>query len=452
MDIFIYLTLGFLIIFVELKRERYFLIDHLTLFNFFFFLVYSFAPIAIKLIGDEAIADDLIYGKYYMWKNPFTAPIILFSYILFLIGFYWRSPRKLMSKVEFDFRLSYRELFFIVIPIVYIIVIALLLIYIQGNGGLRVAIENSEAFREGVLIPKYASALKLLKINIILLYYFFYKLFLLKDKKNRILSLTYFLISFTIFIINIALINSRGFIILTLFGFYFMTIIYHKRFFINYALIALFFTTLFIKYGDPLFASLPDLVNYDFDTFINSFSHRVAIRDMLDRNIVTNFSHPIVSLETSLALSGSSELDFRYFMDYIYAFLILLPDSIFGYDDSWSISVLNTKILYGEEISQTLPGILAFFSYSLNVVGIFVGMFIYGVIGGVLSELFINIYRRYPGYLVFIFMISLYYGYFVFRGNPATTLRTLIVVIAANIFLLTFSKIYINRKKRLTNG
>ncbi len=439
MDYFLYILLGVVIIFVEIKRKRYFIIDHLTLFNAFFFLVYVFAPLALMFLGPDVIAHDLVLGKYYMWKNPYTSSIILGAYLFFLAGYYWHAPRKAASKIDIDFRLK-NDLIMQFMPFIYLFLVAIVLIYLQGEGGLLRAINNAELYRGGVIFAKYGFLTRLFPLNQIILYYFFYKLFLEKNVQFRHANIFYFLISFSLFVVMVALANSRGFLIMTLLGMYIMTAIYYRHYFIKFLLLAGIFGLLVIKYGDPFFHAIPDLLHYDFDTFVDSFSDRVNQINAAKGSIVSNFAHPLLSLEVSLQLSGSV-IDFRYFVDFLHAFIAILPNSIFGIEDPQFIMIVNTELLYGEKSSIVLPGILALFAYSMNVVGIFIGLFLYGVYGGILSELFRSIYAKYHASLVFIYLISITYGYFVFRGSPRNALMNVFVLLVVLLFLLFVSKI-----------
>ena len=444
MDYFIYLFLGFLIIYVEVKRKRYFLIDHLTLFNAFFFLVYAFTPIALLIYGDDVISKDLELGKYYLWKNPYTSTIVLVSYLFFLAGYYWRAPRYAASKIEITFRVP-QSLIMQLMPIVYLFLVAIVLIYVQGEGGLLQTINNAELYRSGVIFAKYGYLTRLFPLNQILLFYFFYKLFLEQNRDYYNLYRLYFSISLIIFFTMVALANSRGFLIMSLLGMYIMTAMYYKSYFIKFLLLAGSFGFLVIKYGDPLFHAIPDLIHYDVETFLANFMDRIEQLNAQKSSIIANFSHPLLSLEVSLSLAGES-VEFRYFVDFLQAFIAILPNALTGIEDPKFVMILNTKLLYGEEVSIVLPGILALFAYSLNVVGVFIGLFIYGIIGGVLSEFFRNLYSKYRGSLVFIYLLSMTYGYFVFRGSPRNALMNLFVLLVVVLVLLGFSKISYRKK------
>ena len=444
MDYLLYLSLGLIIIYVEIKRQRYFLIDHLTLFNAFFFLVYVFTPISLMFLSDDILSHDLALGKYYLGKNPYTAFIIFSAYLFFLSGYYWRAPRDKVSNVSFEFRVAH-ETIMTWMPMVYLVLVAMMTVYVGAEGGLQQTINNAELYRGGVIFAKYGFLTRLFPLNQILLYYFFYKLFLEKNSNFVGSYIIYFIISLALFFVIVALNNSRGFLILSLLGMYIMTAMYHKRYFIKFLVVAAIFGFIVIKYGDPFFHAIPSFVDYGWDTFVSTFADRIAQIDASKGSIVANFAHPLLSLEVSLSLTGG-EVDFRYFVDFLQAFIAILPNSLLGIEDPQFVMILNTELLYGEKVSIVLPGILALFAYSLNVVGVYLGMFIYGMYGGVLSEIFKNLYIKYPSSLVFIYLLSMTYGYFVFRGSPRNALMNLFVLLVVLIFFFFLSRLHYEKK------
>jgi hypothetical protein len=439
MDYFLYLVLGFLILYVEFSRKKYFLIDHLSLFHAFFFLVYVFTPLALIFYGEDVVSRDLVYGKYYLWKNPWTAWLIFASYLAFLAGYYWQAPRQTAKRVRLFSRIS-EDLIMRVMPFVYLFLVGIVFIYVQGEGGLAQAINNAELYRSGVIFAKYGFLTRLFPLNQILLFYFFYRLFLKRDRRRPYASLIYFTISVILFLIMVALANSRGFMILTLLGIYIMTAIYYRSYFWRFLIVAVLFGYGVIKYGDPLFHAIPDLVHYGFDTFFATLSERIDRAASGRGSIIANFTHPIVSLEVSLALSGS-EVAFRYFVDFLQAVVAIVPSALVPIEDPKYVMILNTELMMGEEVSTVLPGILALFSYSLHGVGMLIGMFLYGMLGGILSEIFKSVYTRYRASLVFIVPLIITYGYFVFRGSPRNALMSLFILLVVLAVFILFSKI-----------
>ena len=445
MEYMIYLLLGLLIIYIELTRKRFFVIDHIMIFHFFYFMVYSLTPIALMFYGTDILNIDLQLGKFYFNKNPFTAIIVFLGYLFFLLGFNLYKVGTIVSNFSIQLRIS-AKYWINLIFFAYLILFAALIIYVYGEGGLIRAIQNAELYRAGVIFAKYGYLKHFFPLNTILLFYTYYKVFLEKNDQNIQIYKLFLLLSTVLFILFVALNNSRGFILAHILGLYVITAIYHRQYFAKYMLIIGLVGIFIIKYGDPLFYSIPMWVNHDFDLFMKAFDERIAYHNMVDHNIFANFAHPIISLETSLALSGS-QLEFRYFSDFGQALIALLPNKMFGIEDPQFVMVLNTEMTYGEKISIVLPGILALFSYSLHATGVFLGMFFYGILGRVLLEVFKTLYQQYQSSIIFIYMISFTYGYFVFRGSPRNALFDSFMMIVTIIVLLLLSHLKFHKNK-----
>jgi len=439
-DFFIYFLLGVIIIYVEITRKRYFVIDHLSFFNAFFFLVYVFAPIALKIMGSYIVPYDLAYGKYFIDKNPLMPFYILIAYLLFLAGYFWSRPRSIVSRFDIELKLGDFGLLMLIL-FGYAFLILIMVVYLQANGGLSRTIANAENFRSGTLVANKPYLVKLFALNQIFLYYSYYRVFLAKSAKYKNIFIALLLISVGIFFVRSALMNSRGFIIFTGLGLYVITAMYSRKYYLNFLLIGGFFGILFIKYGDPLFHALPDLANDGFDKFVSTFEHRIQRENLSHTTIVSNFLHPSISLTTALSLAGKS-VDFRYFTDFYGAVIAIMPNSLIGIEEPYMVQSLVTKLLYGIDRPIVLPGILATFTFSLGTMGLFIWMFLYGIYGGILSEFFKVIYHKYQGSIVIIYALSMAYGYFVFRGSPKNNLLVLFTPLVVMGVLSIFTRIY----------
>ncbi|RUM63937.1 MAG: hypothetical protein DSZ05_08105 [Sulfurospirillum sp.] len=445
MDYMIYLLLGLLIIYVELTRKRTFLIDHIMIFHFFYFLVYVLTPIMLYFYGTDILNKDLQLGKFYFGKNPFTSIVVFLAYLFFLLGFSMRSAGERISHFSISLKISEKKLIHLIFFAYFILFLALI-IFVQGEGGLIKTIQNSELYRSGVIFAKYGFLKRFFPLNTILLFYTYYKIFLEKESRYLQTYKLFFTLSLILFTLFVALNNSRGFILAHILGLYVITAIYYHNYFLKYMLTIGLLGILIIKYGDPLFYAIPAWVDHDFDLFLKEFNTRIENRNLEDHNIFANFAHPIISLETSLALVGE-QLGFRYFVDFLQAIVALLPNKMFGIEDPQFVMVLNTEMNYGEKISIVLPGILALFAYSLHAVGVFIGMFFYGLLGRILLELFKTLYRQYNASIVFIYMISFTYGYFVFRGSPRNALFDSFILFVTIAVLLMLSRITSEKSK-----
>ncbi len=449
MSVFIYLLLTLIIILVEFNRKKYFTYDFLIAFNFFFLISYAITPMILAAAEDPSIyfANDLTKGVYYYGdeKTPF---LILFSYLIFLAGYYNTYFRKKLP--VFIVKPSFDEKDFIKIsPILVAILLFFMVVYIMQFGGIRETIMAAEAYRSDEYEPpKFGFVQRFFPANIVLLYYSFFKAFL--DEENKEYKLPYlilFAFSFAYFLFVFVLYNSRGYLITTLGGLYIITSMVKKRYYFTQVLLLSLIGIAVIKIGDPLFYAIPELVDNGWESFVTAFWDLVKEEEEEGgfALFISNFTHPIISLDLSLQVAGSEEVPFRYFSDFIIAILSLLPDKLVGFKDPLSVSNINTILNIGELKGTVLVGILGFFAYSLGVIGVIVGMFFYGVLGGYLSKFFYENYKINKTIVVFAYFFIFYYGYFVFRGDPKITLGEVFILIFIMGVIIFFSEIYIKK-------
>ncbi len=445
LDLLFYFLLGLIIIGFEISRKKYFIIDHITMFNFFFFLVYSFTPISLILRGTKLINDDMPYGVEYFGNNIFTSSIVFASYLFFILGYIFKSyetpKHTLVYTTMFNTKLVVKLL-----PFLYLFLFAIFYVYVSEFGGLSRAIELSEAYRSGAIkFHRFAFVERFFPLNTILLYYLYYKVMLEKKDEHRFALIIYFMFSILFSTLIMAVYSSRGFIIFEVAGLYVVTAMYYRDYFIKYMIPAVIVALLVILYGKPLFNSIADLFKYGFDAFLNGFLNRLELINQEEKSIISNFTHPIVSLECSLAHSGF-DVDLRYFKDIWYAFFSLLPNELLGIKDPHLLMQLNTLLLQGQDVEQILPGILGFFSYQLQVIGVFIGAFLYGILGAYLYKVFIAFYENSKASIVFIYLITMSYGYFVFRGSPVNLLQEKFILLFV-LGVITLGSSFIFKKR-----
>jgi len=440
--LFIYLLLGAIIVIYELTRKKYFKIDLITFFNLFFFLSYSFAPAALIIGGTHLILNDMPYGSEYFGHYYFTPYIVFLSYFFFLAGFHTLSLGTNDYKWEFKFWWD-EDTIMILLPFAYLLLFFFIFIYVNEFGGLFRTIELAQAYRGGAIqYNTFAFVLKFFPLNAILLYYTYYKYFLQK-RKNKLLLL-YFLLSLSFVLLFTVIQNSRGYLIFQLLGIYVITVNYHKNLFLKYLVPTLFVTIIIIKYASAFFNAVQFLFMDGFDAFIAAYMAAVEIKAQEDASIVSYFTHPIVSLEASLVHSGY-DVGLRYFRDIKDAFLMIIPNELLGIKEPEMVLMKqNSIVLQGRAIEIVLPGILGYFSYAAQVVGVFVGSYLYGLIGVLLMRLFINLYKISKASIVYIYIFSLAYGYFVFRGVPGHVIDDAFMYLVVIGFLLIFSKLRIS--------
>ena len=237
--------------------------------------------------------------------------------------------------------------------------------------------------------------------------------------------------------------DSRGYLVFQVAGLYVIAANHHKNYFLKYLIPTLIIAFVVIKFGKPFFHAMETFFKDGYDAFINEFLQRVAYKSETGESVISSFTHPIVSLEASLVHSGY-DVELRYFRDIYNAFVLLLPNELLGLDEPEMLLMeQNTILLQGRAYGIAIPALLGYFSYAGNVIGVFVGSYLYGLIGVALMKLFLNIYRAVPGSIVLIYLMIFAYGYFVFRGVPSQVLNDNFIYFVVIGFLLFTSKLKI---------
>ncbi len=443
MELLVYLLLGLLIVTVELRRERYFYFDLLTMFHFFYALVYVFTPIMLLLFGPQLINDDTPFARFYYHRYPLTPYIIFAAYLFFLAGFYWKQPHDFARRFEIRFPPFSVATLLKLLPFAFVFLFGMLLVYTSEFGGLIEAIRQAEAYRSSAIaFKKFAFVKYFFPLNDILLYTLYYLLFLSKERCCRRALYFYFGLSLLFVLINFALKNSRGELLFTLGGFYVISAIYHRRLFWKFVLVSTLIAIFILKFADPIFSSISVWVRDGFDAFWHAFIKRLVYLNAHGDSIVSNFTHSIVSLDASLQTSGTT-VPFRYLHDFVNALSSMIPGQLFG-DKEGGLTLMeqNTLLLSGVRKEIVLPSILGLFGYAFHAVGIFIGMFLYGALGAILSEWFYRIYRDYPVTLPILYLYISSYGYFVFRGTLIYALHDNFMLFVVTAVLLHYAQTY----------
>ena len=194
--------------------------------------------------------------------------------------------------------------------------------------------------------------------------------------------------------------------------------------------------------GDPLFKSIPTFVDFGFNKFWEGFSSEsIKQINTFTPQFISNFSHPIVSLEVSISKTFF-EVDPRFFKDFIIAIFSLIPDKLLGIETPNSIAFLNTYLNYHKYQSIVPPGILGLFWYSLGPAGMFLGMFLFGLIGRSIHNVFTNSFKENKIFSIIYFFPALHFGLFVMSGEPRSTLKGIIIIY---LFIYIFITLLSNR-------
>lgn len=228
--------------------------------------------------------------------------------------------------------------------------------------------------------------------------------------------------------------NGRGFILFTILNLYLLSVILAGKYYFKYVIIFSFLGYIITTFGDSAFYAMPFLINEGIDSFfialnnINQLEHNSL---NFFQVLCKNASHPIISLELSLNKSGY-DVGFRYFFDSFFAIISVLPESLLNIELPKNISYLNTWLIWERERAVIPPGLIGYFSYSLGIIGILIGSFLYGLVAGIIQRFFYS--NNYP---VIMFFIAFGYGATIFNGDPLIFVSAnLLLIIVLFVFLL----------------
>ena len=152
MALYIYLLLGIVIVALEVRRHRAGnAIDAMTVFNCSYFVLFVFAPINVIWLGVDVVRQQYAYDTFGP-GDANTALALLFSYLLFCLGYWAKSSKRVPSAVHgprdcFPLKGSAQ-----VAKIIFFLGVLTTAIYVIQIGGVFQAIANASEVRSGELI------------------------------------------------------------------------------------------------------------------------------------------------------------------------------------------------------------------------------------------------------------------------------------------------------------
>ncbi|MBA7589874.1 hypothetical protein ES708_31967 [subsurface metagenome] len=199
-------------------------------------------------------------------------------------------------------------------------------------------------------------------------------------------------------------------------------------------------------YGKQFFSAFPYLLTGDLSDFSAVFSSVSATRlqtyNLFYNTIIKEGVHCVVSLEQAWLRAGQ-DLPYLFFRDYVYVWAHLIPSRLIGwmFELPPTISTINTEILTGKAMASVPPGLLGSFVYSMGGAGLFLGMFLYGFCGKLLQNTLILWYRRFPGSLVYVYLLSMVFGGYVINGDPKECVFSSFALILSIVLIFVYQKI-----------
>ena len=196
-----------------------------------------------------------------------------------------------------------------------------------------------------------------------------------------------FILSVIVAVLAVIITGGRGYFISYFLGFYLLYSLKNKRISWVFIAICACLAYLFLLYGKSFFFSLTALID-GYDAFTEKLlasldSNKNSSDGFNFYKILSNFSYTIFSLDAAF----TKNFQMRWFADFIYGFLSLLPDSLTGIEPPESVAEYNTRLIVGHNDYQIPAGFLAFGIYSMWWPGLVIVCFTYGWIGRYLQTI-----------------------------------------------------------------
>ncbi|MUG92017.1 hypothetical protein F7734_05900 [Scytonema sp. UIC 10036] len=384
-----YLGLIVFIIFLEFFRKKAKAIDFLSLFNIIYILMYPLP--AFLLDADWRSSSSLLNFRSTLYiSNIQTGLAIFIGYFVVVLGFYSSSSQKnggnilIKSKDNMVVLLSY-----------FLLLLSMISIYLYSSqyGGFVYALSNANLIRQQADIVDTGGGLVFFKHFMVLSQLTSYLLasflFIKKIKKRRLLLFFVFIFSIVISTIAVTMIGSRGGWITYYIVFYLVYVLQTGKFSWGFVIPFVCFISLFIVYGKPLFFSLtalPDGLGAVVEKF-QEFLRNSPDEGFSFEKFMSSFVYPLHSLDAAFYTNYEP----RLFVDWIYAFVTLLPERLLNdIEVPQTISYYNTYYIIGTNEYEIPTGFLAFGIYSMSWFGLILVCFIYGWIGRYLQNILLN--------------------------------------------------------------
>ena len=378
----IYLILLFFIAWFEIGRNKPYKIDFLTLFHIYYALLYPLPGLVLAIDYQNAVSPLGLRVASYS-NNIQTSVAVVIGYFVILFGFYSKLAINFGKNIIINARKN--DSIFIDY-VIFLLVIGALSIYIYGlqYGGVLIAIAQNSMIRaravEGGNLVFFS---RLTMYSVFSSYLLCSFVFIKKHKKISIWGIALFLLSLLTAIVAVLLTGSRAAFVFYFLTYYYVYLIRCKRIPWLSSITLLCCACLFLFYGKSLFYSL-SAITQGVDAALDLASN--ALEDNQEftfYNFVHNFQHPIFSLDVAL----SNKHDLRWFSDFIYAVINLLPNRLTGTDEIRTILSYNSEYIIGRNDFAIPLGLLAFGIYSLWWPGLVIICFVYGWIGRCLQNI-----------------------------------------------------------------
>ncbi|KYC40125.1 hypothetical protein WA1_29720 [Scytonema hofmannii PCC 7110] len=412
-----YLGLIVFIIFLEFFRKKAKAIDFLSLFNIIYILMYPLP--ALILDADSRSSSSILNFRSTLYiSNIQTGLAIFIGYFVVVIGFYSSSSPKNGKNI---FIKSKDNSVILLACFLLLLSIVSIHLYSSQYGGFVYALSNANLIRQQAEIVDTGGALVFFKhfmgLSQLTSYLVASFLFIKKTKTRRVFLYFIFIFSVVLSTIAVTMIGSRGGWISYYIVFYLVYVLQTEKFSWGFVIPFICFISLFIVYGKPLFFSLTALPD-GFGAMVEKFQeflNNSPDEGFSFEKFMSSFVYPLHSLDAAFY----THYEPRLFVDWIYAFVTLLPERLLNdIEVPKTISYYNTYYIIGTNEYEIPTGFLAFGVYSMSWFGLIVVCFAYGWIGRYLQNILLNNIFEIPWVpFLYIVIAKIWLDYFT-AGDP----------------------------------
>lgn len=434
--IILYVFLGIQIIVVEFSRKKNKKFDFFSGANFFFLLAYVITPIYYGIWSQ--------YNLYiYIDNSDQILFYSIFAYQLLWIGWSFGTylkPSKSISQTNINWVKFTINWFWVILILFSIIIIE--------KGGISKAIGAGAISRynfEELETGTFAFLSRIVALSPFLTAVFFF--YLIKQDLNydKTKIKWYYFSSLIISILLTFISASRGGLA-RIFVLQFLIFILVKRKIKITNMLAISFALLIvIAYGKHFFYAVSSFFFYG-NSFTESFNYMEEIRGTEEEGylevIFSEFAHPIKSLNVAIEYNNSMHT-FTYFRDFFWSVLRIFPQRITSFFVSRpeTVTTINTHLLTNNMSTSIPPGIIGTFFYSFGGFGIAIGMFLYGLVGGLVNNNLIFNENKNKAFVVPFVFFTFFYGFFIVNGDPNVYIYYILMPIVYLIILSKSTKI-----------
>jgi|GEM_PF-6577008 len=439
MAIFIFLIVAF-----ELYRPKATRVDFLSAFSALFVLYYPLIIIFYVTSFDDIVkANPSVAVQQFAKFDLEVVAAVIVGYVMTVIGFYSRGALRLANKIQIVPRARVTTDAWTAFGF-FIFAFLCTVLYTLQFGGPVEALSQASVIRSGhIQAGPLAFLRKLLptaQVATLLCFAFLVeKRWQDEDRpdshliRNAVIALL--ILSFSLLIYIQLLRSSRGAIIIFFLIVYTSLVVRKGSLMPILLLIVGGAASFFLMIGDDLFLSFRALQDGGGlqDVWIAltgpSEPDMVTEETPLLLGYFQQFQHLIPSLFGSLTVVPAQPDELRWFADWIYGVLSLLPESLIPIETPASVTVYNTYVLLGLWESTIPPGLLAFGVYSMWWPGLVIYCLAIGWAGRFIQTVLlpsrVNCFWRYVMYAQFIFVWAM--G--LVDGDPRLTVRSYFVYV-----------------------